>query len=222
MPPKKEINVYVPLSSMQRELYRNILRRDVAAISGKGGDKSQLLNIVMQLRKACNHPYLFEGQEPGPPFVEGEHLVLNSGKMRVLDQLLVDAKADGCKVLVFSQMARMLDILEDLCVFRGHECCRIDGQTAAEDRQEQIRRFMAPDSSSFVFLLSTRAGGLGLNLQVANRVVIFDSDWNPQADIQVRLQLRRRWRGGMLLRLTVASSGDRPWTARIGSDRPRR
>ncbi len=89
------------------------------------------------------------------------------------------------QVLVFSQMARMLDILEDLCVYRGHSHCRIDGQTAATDRQEQIRRFMEPDSDSFVFLLSTRAGGLGLNLQAANRVIIFDSDWNPQADIQV-------------------------------------
>lgn len=126
--------------------------------SGKGGDKSQLLNIVMQLRKACNHPYLFEGQEPGPPFVEGEHLVLNSGKMRVLDQLLKDSKAEDCKVLVFSQMSRMLDILEDLCVHRQYAHCRIDGQTAAADRQEQIRKFMDPASNSFVFLLSTRAG----------------------------------------------------------------
>ena len=157
---------------------------DVQAISGKGGDRSQLLNIVMQLRKACNHPYLFEGQEPGPPFVEGEHLVLNAGKTRALDRLLAKMRAAGSRVLIFSQMTRMLDILEDLCNFRGYKFCRIDGQTVGRERQEQIDAFMDDASDHFIFLLSTRAGGLGLNLQKADKVVIYDSDWNPQADIQ--------------------------------------
>ena len=174
----------MPLSRTQRKLYADVLRRDVDAINGKGGDRTRLLNIVMQLRKVCNHPYLFEGQEPGPPYVEGEHLVENSSKLQVLDALLSKARVEGARVLIFSQMTRMLDIIEDYCVYRGHQYCRIDGATSGSEREEQIDAFMRDASDKFVFLLSTRAGGLGLNLQQANWVVLFDSDWNPQVDVQ--------------------------------------
>mmetsp|Transcript_59811 Transcript_59811/g.146980 ORF Transcript_59811/g.146980 Transcript_59811/m.146980 type:complete len:856 (-) Transcript_59811:235-2802(-) len=184
LPAKTEINMYLPMSKMQKVLYANILKKDVDAINGKGGERSRLLNIVMQLRKCANHPYLFEGQEPGPPFIEGEHLIDNSAKLKVLDKLLHKAKEEGNKVLVFSQMTRMLDILEDYCWYRGHQYCRIDGGIAGDVREEMIENFMAPDSQKFCFLLSTRAGGLGLNLQKANVVILFDSDWNPQVDIQ--------------------------------------
>jgi SWI/SNF-related matrix-associated actin-dependent regulator of chromatin subfamily A member 5 len=172
------------VGSAQAKLYSNILKKDVDAINGKGGERSRLLNIVMQLRKCCNHPYLFEGQEPGPPFLEGEHLVTASAKLKVLDKLLVKAKDEGSRVLIFSQMTRMLDILEDYCGYRNIKYCRIDGGISGEVREEMIEDFMRDDSDKFVFLLSTRAGGLGLNLQKANWVVLFDSDWNPQVDIQ--------------------------------------
>jgi SWI/SNF-related matrix-associated actin-dependent regulator of chromatin subfamily A member 5 len=184
LPAKTQVNLTIPLGTMQRKLYVNILKRDIDAINGKGGSKSRLLNIVMQLRKACNHPYLFEGQEPGPPYVEGEHLVENSPKLKVLDALLNKAKEEGARVLVFSQMTRMLDIIEDFCALRQHAYCRIDGGVSGEEREAQIDDFMRHDSDKLLFLLSTRAGGLGLNLQKANWVVLFDSDWNPQADIQ--------------------------------------
>eukprot|EP00961_Rhodomonas_salina_P167658 2259710-Rhodomonas_salina.1 len=184
LPAKTQVNLTVPLSLMQRRLYASVLKRDVDAINGKGGDKSRLLNIVMQLRKVCNHPYLFEGQEPGPPFLEGEHLIDNCSKLKILDGLLRKAKEEGARVLVFSQMTRMLDILEDYCLFRSHAYCRIDGGVSAEEREVQIEDFMSEGSDKLLFLLSTRAGGLGLNLQKANWVVLYDSDWNPQADIQ--------------------------------------
>eukprot|EP00960_Hanusia_phi_P061004 764699-Hanusia_phi.AAC.2 len=184
LPPKSEVNMYIPMSNMQKKLYSSILKKDVDAINGKGGERSRLLNIVMQLRKCCNHPYLFEGQEPGPPFVEGEHLIDNSAKLKVLDRLLEKAKAEGSRVLIFSQMTRMLDILEDFCWYRGHQYCRIDGGISGDVREEMIENFMKDDSDKFIFLLSTRAGGLGLNLQKANWVILFDSDWNPQVDIQ--------------------------------------
>mmetsp|Transcript_59635 Transcript_59635/g.158716 ORF Transcript_59635/g.158716 Transcript_59635/m.158716 type:complete len:1056 (+) Transcript_59635:1184-4351(+) len=184
LPSKTEINMYIPMTSMQRKLYSNILKKDVDAINGKGGERSRLLNIVMQLRKCSNHPYLFEGQEPGPPYVEGDHLINNSAKLRVLDRLLDKCKEEGSRVLVFSQMTRMLDILEDYCWYRGHKYCRIDGGISGDSREEMIDSFMQEDSDKFLFLLSTRAGGLGLNLQKANIVVLFDSDWNPQVDIQ--------------------------------------
>jgi SWI/SNF-related matrix-associated actin-dependent regulator of chromatin subfamily A member 5 len=127
---------------------------------------------------------LFEGVEAGPPFVEGEHLVTNSGKLVVLDKLLKKLKPIGSRVLIFSQMTRMLDIIEDYLEYRGYLFCRIDGNTPQEEREQQIEEFNAPNSKKFCFLLSTRAGGLGINLATADTVVLFDSDWNPQMDLQ--------------------------------------
>ena len=83
-------------------------------------------------------------------------------------------------------MTRMLDILEDFMHMRSYEYCRIDGDTSYEEREALIDQFNAKGSSKFVFLLSTRAGGLGINLQTADTVVLYDSDWNPQSDLQVR------------------------------------
>jgi len=192
IPPKTELIVYTQLAPMQRDQYKNILKRDMDALYQSSGtaltaNKSRLMNLVMQLRKCCNHPYLFEGVEDKslPPF--GDHLVTNCGKMRVLDKLLLRLKGQGSRVLIFSQMTRVLDILEDYCAYRRDEdfrYCRIDGSTSGGDRQDMIDAFNRPNSDRFIFLLSTRAGGLGINLQTADIVVIFDSDWNPQADLQ--------------------------------------
>jgi len=122
--------------------------------------------------------------EVGPPYEEGEHLIDNSGKMQALDALLLKLKAAGSRVLIFSQMTRMLDIIQDYCVYRNYTFCRIDGQTVGSDRQEQIQDFQREGSDKFIFLLSTRAGGQGVNLQTADKVVLYDSDWNPQMDVQ--------------------------------------
>ncbi|CAB4256680.1 similar to Saccharomyces cerevisiae YBR245C ISW1 Member of the imitation-switch (ISWI) class of ATP-dependent chromatin remodeling complexes [Maudiozyma barnettii] len=185
--PKQELNLYVGMSSMQKKWYRKILEKDLDAVNGANGNKeskTRLLNIVMQLRKCCNHPYLFDGAEPGPPYTTDEHLVFNSAKLLVLDKLLRRLKKEGSRVLIFSQMSRVLDILEDYCYLRDFNYCRIDGSTAHEDRIEAIDDYNAPDSDKFLFLLTTRAGGLGINLTSADIVVLFDSDWNPQADLQ--------------------------------------
>lgn len=185
--PKKEVSLYVPMSNMQVKWYQKILEKDIDAVNGAAGkreSKTRLLNIVMQLRKCCNHPYLFEGAEPGPPYTTDEHLVDNAGKMVILDKLLTRMQAQGSRVLIFSQMSRVLDILEDYCVFREYNYCRIDGTTAHEDRIAAIDDYNKPDSEKFIFLLTTRAGGLGINLTSADIVVLYDSDWNPQADLQ--------------------------------------
>ncbi|RHZ68759.1 hypothetical protein CDV55_102775 [Aspergillus turcosus] len=185
--PKKEVNLYVPMSEMQVKWYQKILEKDIDAVNGAAGkreSKTRLLNIVMQLRKCCNHPYLFEGAEPGPPYTTDEHLVFNSGKMVILDKLLARMQEQGSRVLIFSQMSRVLDILEDYCVFRDYKYCRIDGTTAHEDRIAAIDEYNKPGSEKFIFLLTTRAGGLGINLTTADIVVLYDSDWNPQADLQ--------------------------------------
>ncbi|KAI9768848.1 MAG: hypothetical protein M1840_004662 [Geoglossum simile] len=185
--PKKEVNLYIGMSEMQVKWYQKILEKDIDAVNGAGGkkeSKTRLLNIVMQLRKCCNHPYLFEGAEPGPPYTTDEHLIFNAGKMVMLDKLLRRMRSQGSRVLIFSQMSRVLDILEDYCVFREFQYCRIDGSTAHEDRITAIDEYNKPGSEKFIFLLTTRAGGLGINLTSADIVVLYDSDWNPQADLQ--------------------------------------
>ncbi|ORX79706.1 hypothetical protein K493DRAFT_243417, partial [Basidiobolus meristosporus CBS 931.73] len=193
--PKKEVNLYIGMSTMQRKWYQRILEKDIDAVNGavgnKKGSKNRLMNIVMQLRKCCNHPYLFDGAEPGPPFTTDEHLVDNSGKMLVLDRLLARLKAQGSRVLLFSQMSRMLDIFEDYCTYRDYDYCRIDGQTAHEDRIQAIDEYNSPNSSKFIFLLTTRAGGLGINLVTADIVILYDSDWNPQVDLQAQDRAHR-------------------------------
>jgi SWI/SNF-related matrix-associated actin-dependent regulator of chromatin subfamily A member 5 len=97
--------------------------------------------------------------------------------MCLLDKMLKRLKTNGSRVLIFSQMSRMLDILEDYCGFRGYEYCRIDGQTPHEERIQAIDEYNKPNSKKFIFLLTTRAGGLGINLATADIVILYDSDW---------------------------------------------
>merc|ERR1719189_942472 len=183
--PKKEVKIFFGLTKMQREWYTKILMKDIDIVNGAGKqEKMRLQNILMQLRKCCNHPYLFDGAEPGPPYTTDEHIFQNSAKMMVVDKLLPKPQAQGSRVLIFTQMSRMLDIMEDYCWFRGWQYCRIDGQTPHEDRDRQIQEYNAENSSKFIFMLSTRAGGLGINLYTADVVILYDSDWNPQMDLQ--------------------------------------
>lgn len=185
LPPKKETKLFIGLTQVQQEWYKKILRKDAHELNALGGpDKVRLLNILMQLRKVCNHPYLFEGAEPGPPFFDGPHIWEASGKMMLMHKLLPKLKAKGSRILIFSQMTRVLDILEDYMRYVGHDYCRIDGNTDGELRDSQMEVFNAPKSPKFVFLLSTRAGGLGINLATADIVILYDSDWNPQVDLQ--------------------------------------
>ncbi|KAL2579892.1 hypothetical protein AAZV13_15G089800 [Glycine max] len=190
LPPKKETILKVGMSQMQKQYYRALLQKDLEVVNA-GGERKRLLNIAMQLRKCCNHPYLFQGAEPGPPFTTGDHLIENAGKMVLLDKLLPKLKERDSRVLIFSQMTRLLDILEDYLMFRGYQYCRIDGNTGGDDRDASIDAFNKPGSEKFVFLLSTRAGGLGINLATADVVILYDSDWNPQVDLQAQDRAHR-------------------------------
>ena len=184
LPPKKTSLIYTGLSDIQRKLYKQILEKDVEALMGTIKERSRLMNMVMQLRKVADHPFLFDGvEEPNAP-LHGEHLITVSGKMRVLDKLLAHLKQRGSRVLIFSQMTRMLDILEDYMITRRFLYSRIDGNTPQADREEHMRVFNEEGSPKFCFLLSTRAGGLGINLVTADTVILYDSDWNPQMDLQ--------------------------------------
>ncbi|TPX62874.1 hypothetical protein PhCBS80983_g00145 [Powellomyces hirtus] len=155
-----------------------------------GGDWKRMMNLVMQLRKCCNHPYMLPNSEP-EPFITGEHIVLASSKMILLDKLLKHLRKGGHRTLLFSGFTGMLDILEDFMIFRNVPYCRLDGSTARPRRTLDIRLFQHKESPYEVFLISTRAGGLGINLTSADTVIFFDNDWNPQVDIQALARAHR-------------------------------
>ncbi len=146
-------------------------------------------------------------------------MVATSGKISLLRQMLSKLKKNGHKVLIFSQMTRMLDILQDFLEYEGYDYCRIDGSTKQSDRQERVNKIglnvshfqialFNSDDSLFVFLLSTRAGGLGINLTSADTVIIYDSDWNPQVDLQAQDRCHRigQTRPVCVFRLVMANS----------------
>ncbi|XP_071229844.1 chromodomain-helicase-DNA-binding protein 5-like isoform X3 [Salvelinus alpinus] len=190
MPSKTELIVRVELSPMQKKYYKFILTRNFEALNSKGGgNQVSLLNIMMDLKKCCNHPYLFPVAAMEAPVLpngsyDGNQLVKSSGKLTLLQKMLKKLKDEGHRVLIFSQMTKMLDLLEDFLEYEGYKYERIDGSITGGLRQEAIDRFNAPGAQQFCFLLSTRAGGLGINLATADTVVIYDSDWNPHNDIQ--------------------------------------
>jgi chromodomain-helicase-DNA-binding protein 4 len=189
MPSKSEFIVRVELSPLQKKYYKYILTRNYEALnprSGSGGACS-LLNIMMDLKKCCNHPYLFPAASEEAPLGAGgnyetQALIKAAGKLVLLSKMLRILKTQGHRVLIFSQMTRMLDILEDFLEGEGYKYERIDGGITGTLRQEAIDRFNAPGAPQFAFLLSTRAGGLGINLATADTVIIYDSDWNVSCD----------------------------------------
>jgi chromodomain-helicase-DNA-binding protein 1 len=199
LPPKTEKIIRVELADVQLEYYKNILTRNYTALNaGSKGQKASLLNIMMELKKASNHAFMFPNAEErilegtsGSREEQLKALITSSGKMMLLDQLLTKMKKDGHRVLIFSQMVKMLDLLGDYLNLRGHQFQRLDGTIAAGARRMAIDHFNAPNSQDFCFLLSTRAGGLGINLMTADTVILFDSDWNPQADLQAMARAHR-------------------------------
>ncbi|KAL4421455.1 hypothetical protein ABPG75_010746 [Micractinium tetrahymenae] len=205
MPPLVETRINCPLSLMQTFWYRRLLLKDKAMlvqledeVAGKVKfDRDcqaykKLMMLVMQLRKCCNHPFLFPGAEPGfDGETTDESIVQASGKMEVLDRLLKKLKKRGHRVVLFSQFNIQLDILEDYLALRGYKYSRLDGSTNRVQRMIDIKLFNRPGSDMFIYLLNTRAGGLGVNLQTADTVVLFDSDWNPQCDLQAMARVHR-------------------------------
>ncbi|XP_071173454.1 chromodomain-helicase-DNA-binding protein 8-like isoform X4 [Mytilus edulis] len=205
---KEETIIEVELTNIQKKYYRAILERNFTFLS-KGSTTSanvpNLLNTMMELRKCCNHPYLVKGAEdmiiretkekenkPELDMFDIHRLMVqSSGKLVLMDKLLPKLKQGGHKVLIFSQMIKVLDILEDYLIQRRYLYERLDGRITGIMRQEAIDRFSKPDSDRFVFLLCTRAGGLGINLTAADTVIIYDSDWNPQNDLQAQARCHR-------------------------------
>jgi ATP-dependent helicase STH1/SNF2 len=196
LPDKTERVIKCNFSSLQAKLYKQLVTHNKLMVSdGKGGKTGMrgLSNMLMQLRKLCNHPFVFEEVEDqmNPGRGTNDLLWRTAGKFELLDRILPKFKATGHRVLIFFQMTQIMNIMEDFLRLRGLNYLRLDGSTKADDRSELLRQFNAPDSPYFCFLLSTRAGGLGLNLQTADTVIIYDSDWNPFQDLQAQDRAHR-------------------------------
>ncbi|KAI8344521.1 SNF2 family N-terminal domain-containing protein [Chlamydoabsidia padenii] len=196
LPDKVEKVVKCKLSALQSRLYNQLKKFGMLYTStnekGKTGIKG-LNNTIMQLRKICNHPFVFEGVENtiNPTRRSNDMLYRTAGKFELLDRMLPKLRKTGHRVLIFFQMTQIMNIMEDFLNYRGFAYLRLDGSTKADDRSQLLQIFNAPNSPYFVFLLSTRAGGLGLNLQTADTVIIFDSDWNPHQDLQAQDRAHR-------------------------------
>ncbi|KAG8381710.1 hypothetical protein BUALT_Bualt05G0001000 [Buddleja alternifolia] len=191
LPPKKELILRVELSNKQKEYYKAILTRNYEILTRKGGAQISLINVVMELRKLCCHPYMLEGVEPEDFNEFDKQLLESSGKLQLLDKMMVKLREQGHRVLIYSQFQHMLDWLEDYCNYRKWHYERIDGKVSGAERQIRIDRFNAKNSSKFCLLLSTRAGGIGINLATADTVIIYDSDWDPHADLQAMARAHR-------------------------------
>lgn len=208
LPVKYEHVVFCNLAPFQKDLYNHFIQSPEirSLLRGKG---SQPLKAIGMLKKLCNHPDLLDlptdlpGCEDFLPedFVpkdargrDREVKVWYSGKMLVLDRMLASIRAStNDKIVLISNYTQTLDVFAALCRSRGYGCLRLDGTMNVSKRQKLVDKFNDPEGPEFVFLLSSKAGGCGLNLIGANRLVLFDPDWNPAADQQA---LARVWRDG--------------------------
>ncbi|KAF1744322.1 hypothetical protein MXB_74 [Myxobolus squamalis] len=203
LPDKVEYVVKCHMSCLQRMIY-HVMQTSSALLTDISDTTSNkpprmLMNTIMQLRKVCNHPFLFQHIEnkliqhfshiPDP--IHSPLIYRVSGKFELLDRILPKLKARNHRCLIFCQMTQLMTLLEDYLNFAGYTYLRLDGTTKSDDRGLLLTQFNAPDSQYFIFILSTRAGGLGLNLQSADTVIIFDSDWNPQQDLQAQDRAHR-------------------------------
>ena len=196
LPDKQESVIKCKFSALQAKLYKQLVTYNKMSVSdGKGGKTGMrgLSNMLMQLRKLCNHPFVFEQVEEqmNPDKATNDMIWRSAGKFELLDRILPKFKASGHRVLMFFQMTQIMNIMEDFLRLRGLKYLRLDGSTKSDDRSDLLSKFNSSASPYFCFLLSTRAGGLGLNLQTADTVIIFDSDWNPHQDLQAQDRAHR-------------------------------
>ncbi|KAG6336253.1 hypothetical protein ID866_2830 [Astraeus odoratus] len=179
-----------PLDEGRREVMSNITAQMNRTSTGEANRWRKLMNLLLQLRKVCDHPYMLKDSTPSP-YVIGEHIVASSSKLVVIDKILSNVLPKGERVLIFSQWTGMLDILEDFMELRAIPYGRLDGSTNRPRRTLDIKLFQQEKSPFQVFLISTKAGGLGINLTRASTVIMCDSDWNPQNDLQAIARAHR-------------------------------
>ncbi|KAG2202459.1 hypothetical protein INT47_013075 [Mucor saturninus] len=208
LPPKYELIVPLSMTPLQKEVYKQCLSREIyETLNLATGSKIQrgLSSIFMNLRKVLNHPYLLDGVETSHPTPEEtQSAMINAcGKLMLFHQMFPKLKAAGHRILLFSTMTRVLDVLEDYMTFENIGYVRLDGSCNERSRVRSIDAFNAPGSKIDVFLLSTRAGGVGINLTTADTVIIWDSDFNPYADLQAISRAHRIGQTNMVLILRL-------------------
>ena len=201
LPPLAQIIVPVSLTNVQKKLYRSILANNPELIKSVFGaskvkqtERANLNNILMQLRKCLCHPFVYNRaieQLNTNPAVAHRSLVDASSKLKLLEIMLPKLKERGHRALIFSQFLNMLDMIQDFLDGLGLPHQRLDGSISSLQKQKRIDEFNAPGSSLFAFLLSTRAGGVGINLATADTVIILDPDFNPHQDIQALSRAHR-------------------------------
>uniref|UniRef100_A0A182SAQ5 Helicase C-terminal domain-containing protein n=1 Tax=Anopheles maculatus TaxID=74869 RepID=A0A182SAQ5_9DIPT len=211
IPPKVHIDIYVPPTEQMCLWTHKVLHHEVQTMAANGHMRA--LNISSRfahIRKVIQHPYLIPGAEDLHTDFVTEDIVNFSSKMILLDKLLKRLRARGSKVLIFSQYKLVLDILMDYLDWREYEYCVLSGATENEKRLAQMDEFNRPGSSKFVFLLTTRAGGVGINLVAADTVIFYDMDFNPQMDLQAEDRAHRigQTRKVHVIRLLVRGSID--------------
>ncbi|XP_048881029.1 DNA repair and recombination protein RAD54B isoform X1 [Brienomyrus brachyistius] len=221
LPPKLEWTVFCKPAALQLEVYRKLLAHRMVRSCLQGAlENSPHLVCIGALKKLCNHPGLLYAsiQEKGDVYTEdsspaetslyrglgdlfphaytsGDFNTADSGKLLVLVDLLAGVKhlSPSDRVVLVSNYTQTLNLLQDLCTHLGYSCCRLDGQTPVSQRQKLVDRFNGQFSTDFIFLLSSKAGGVGLNLVGASHLILYDIDWNPANDIQA---MARVWRDG--------------------------
>jgi SWI/SNF-related matrix-associated actin-dependent regulator of chromatin subfamily A protein 2/4 len=202
LPDKTEYVIKCDMSALQRVMYNHMQTSGMLLTddkNGKGSHHKALMNTIMQLRKICNHPFMFNELEEKLSqhfnytngVCMGADLYRASGKFELLDRILPKLKISNHRVLLFCQMTSLMTIMEDYFAYKNFTYLRLDGQTKSEERGDLLAKFSEDNADYFIFLLSTRAGGLGLNLQKADTVIIFDSDWNPHQDLQAQDRAHR-------------------------------
>ena len=211
LPQKVEVVLKCEMSAVQRRLYTHMKKYGVLLTEDaneeenakKGAGVKSLQNTIMQLRKICNHPFIFRAVDAGilshlqargddiTDISQSVDFWRSCGKFELLNRIMAKLEATGHRCLIFCQMTELMSVLEDFLISRGTNYLRLDGSTKADERGNLLKIFNAPDSIYTSFMLSTRAGGLGLNLQTADTVIIFDSDWNPHQDLQAQDRAHR-------------------------------
>lgn len=191
IPPKIITTIFMPPTKEMKLWSKKVLAKDIQIVKGNGSMAHfSMANLYPYLREVTLHPYLMPGAEP-EPHILGQHIVNASSRMIVLDKLLEKLKKRGSRVLIFSQFAMLLNILDDYLVWKGYKFSRLTGLTKQDERQALLDEFNDPGSDKFIFMITTRAGGVGINLPTADTVIFFDIDVNPQQDFQAEDRAHR-------------------------------
>lgn len=211
IPAKIKTTLFIPPTRQMNYWSKKVLCRNINIMNGNGTySKFALRNIFAYLREVTLHPYLIPGGEEEESLFVTQDIVDVCSRMIILDKLLIKLRERGARILIFSQLVIMLNILQDYLDWKGYKYYIMTGDTKQEDRQGMIDEFNSPESDTFIFMITTRTGGIGINLQSADTVIFYDLDWNPQQDFQAEDRAHRigQTKQVHVIRFTVSGTVD--------------